>query len=267
MVPCCNQGKYLAESLHSVLNQTYEEWECIIINDGSTDNTEKIALNWCQKDSRFKYLLQDNSGLSSARNNAISVAQGEFILPLDADDKIANNYIWYGIEAFEKDLELKVVYCKAEKFGEEKGLWDLKPFSLQLLAVENMIFCSAIFKKKDIMEIGGYDENMTYGWEDWDLWISLLKNGGKVKCLNFIGFYYRVKQNSMIKSLNPEKTKILHEYVGVKHADFFIREFGSFHYLMKSAEKVDFENQKLKIEKQQMENQIWFKIFKKLRIL
>ena len=88
IVPCYNQAQYLDEALQSILNQSFTDWECIVVNDGSKDNTEFISNEWIKKDSRFKYVYQDNGGLSNARNVGIKKAEGEFILPLDADDKI-----------------------------------------------------------------------------------------------------------------------------------------------------------------------------------
>ena len=93
IIPCYNQAKFLQETLQSVNHQTYSNWECIIINDGSPDNTEEIALEWCYKDVRFKYFKKENGGLSSARNFGILHARGDLILPLDADDKISKNYL------------------------------------------------------------------------------------------------------------------------------------------------------------------------------
>lgn len=231
IVPCYNQAQYLDEALQSVLNQTYTNWECIIVNDGSPDNTEEVAKKWVAKDKRFKYFYQENGGLSSARNFGITHAIGEYILPLDADDKIAVNYVELAINAFQQDTTLKVVYCKAEKFGDEVGSLSLKPFSIKTLATENMIFCSAMFKREDWQIVGGYDINMIYGLEDWEFWIAILKNGGEVKSLNEVGFYYRIKANSMLKQLNNEKNMFLMEYLSIKHADFFVKQFGSFQQL------------------------------------
>lgn len=76
--------------------------------------------------------------------------------------------------------------------------------------------------------MGGYDEKMIYGWEDWEFWMALLKNGGSVKCLDHIGFFYRTKQDSMATQINTEKTKVLAEYMSVKHADFYVNQLGSF---------------------------------------
>ena len=239
IVPCYNQAQYLDECLQSVLDQTFPDWECIIVNDGSNDNTEQVSKNWVNKDSRFKYYHQENAGLSATRNKGIQNAIGEFILPLDADDKISKEYCKLAMIEFEKDKDLKVVYCQAEKFGEEIGEWILESFSINRLAIINLIFCSAIFRKKDWQKVGGYDIKMIYGLEDWEFWIAILKNGGEVKRLTDVGFYYRIKQVSMVTSLNDEKRKFSFEYLSVKHADFFVQQLGSFYSLNNSLKKAN----------------------------
>ena len=244
IVPCYNQAQYLDEALQSVVNQTYENWECIIVNDGSTDNTEEMAKVWIEKDIRFSYILLENGGLSNARNSGIFKAIGEFILPLDADDKIGHDYLKLALYELQKDASLKLVYCKAEKFGEEKGEWILKNFSLKLLAIDNMIFCSALYRKKDWEQVDGYDVNMVYGLEDWEFWLAILKNGGNVKRLDYVGFYYRIKKNSMIINIETTNRKKMMEYISVKHADFIVKQIGSFMYLYALIEKKeeDFNN-------------------------
>ena len=100
VIPCFNQAKYLPEAIESVMKQSFENWQCIIVNDGSTDNTEEVALSWSKQDNRIQYLKQENRGVSAARNTGISSAVGEFILPLDADDKIHKHYIQNALDAF-----------------------------------------------------------------------------------------------------------------------------------------------------------------------
>lgn len=228
IVPCYNQAKYLDECLISILNQTYLNWECIIVNDGSQDATESVAIYWTVKDSRIKYIQKSNSGLSAARNSGITLAQGEFILPLDADDKISPCYVAQAIQEFENDNTLKVVYCFAEKFGNESGRWELPDFSLYNLSQNNLIFCTALYRKKDWELVGGYDVKMIYGWEDWEFWIAMLKNGGNVKRIEQVGFYYRIKSNSMLNTINDKNADYLSDYLSVKHADFFVKYYGSF---------------------------------------
>jgi glycosyltransferase involved in cell wall biosynthesis len=236
VVPCYNQAIFLDEALDSVFNQTHENWECIIVNDGSPDNTEVIAKSWCKKDERFKYIYQDNQGLCAARNRGVSESNGRFILPLDADDFFSRQYMSQAVSAFQKNSRLKVVYCKAQKFGMVEGIWQLPSFSLQALSRNNMIFQSAMYKKTDWEAVGGYDIQMKYGWEDWEFWISMLKYEGEVLCLDHVGFFYRIRENSMLQKITPGQSKYLLEYLSVKHADFFVREYGSFKYMEQQLE-------------------------------
>ena len=229
IVPCYNQAQYLDECLQSVLDQTYQDWECIIVNDGSPDNTEEVAKKWVAKDARFKYLLKENGGLSSARNAGIEIAEGEWILPLDADDKIGDQYLELAEKEFENDYT--VIYCEAELFGNEIGKWHLPEFSLENLAKKNCIFCSAFYKKEDWKKVNGYDINMIYGLEDYEFWISLLKNKNTVKKLPQTLFYYRVKENSMLTSLKSERINKMFNYISKKHTDFFLEYLGSFNEL------------------------------------
>src|SRR5690554_5578913 len=190
IIPCYNQADFIKETVNSVLDSIYSTLEIILINDGSTDNTEEVCKNLaCQFENVF-YYSQPNQGPSVARNYGINKAKGIYILPLDSDDLISNDYISEAIKAFNSDREVKVVYCEAEKFGEKEGVWNLKPFSLKALAVDNMIFVSALYLKKDWEICGGYSEDMVWGREDWEFWITMLKNGGKVVKLPIIGFCY-----------------------------------------------------------------------------
>jgi hypothetical protein len=91
---------------------------------------------------------------------------------------------------------------------------------------------------------------MIYGWEDWEFWIAILKNGGEVKCLDEVCFYYRIRNDSMAKQLDATKTKMLSEYMSVKHADFYVNQLGSFLHLNDLAFQAEEENSsKLKSKK------------------
>jgi len=228
VVPCYNQSQYLEQALLSVKQQTFSNWECIVVNDGSSDNTEEIAIRWKETDSRFIYLKKENEGLSEARNSGIKISKSNYILPLDADDILGKNYIELALQEFNLDKSLKVVYSRALKFGKEEGLLSLTPFSLQNLSRNCMIFASAMFKKEDWNRVGGYDKNMIHGWEDWEFWIAILKNGGNVRRIEEICFYYRIKSVSMLKSIDYKKENYLLDYLSVKHADFFVAHYGSF---------------------------------------
>lgn len=227
IVPCYNQAQYLSEVLLSILNQEFLKWECIIINDGSKDNTKEISENWIVKDQRFKYIEIENKGVSNARNVGIKMASGKYILPVDADDKISSDYIRIAISKLDENNGLKLVYCKAKKFGKVQDDWILEPFSLPKLACTNMIFCSAIFYKDDWLRVGGYDVNMVNGLEDWEFWISLLKDGGNVYQINKICFFYRVKEVSRSTSFNRKQKLEIYNYLCSKHPFFFAKHLGN----------------------------------------
>ncbi|MDN3691081.1 glycosyltransferase family A protein [Chryseobacterium tructae] len=223
IVPCYNQEKYLAETLDSVIAQTSDAWECIIVNDGSTDNSEAIIDNYCNKDSRFIKLNQENQGLAASRNNGIKAAKGKYILPLDGDDKIGTQYIELAKKEFEKNPKLTLVYCKAEFFDAKNEPWDLRKYDYEALLFANHIFCSGIFKKEDYLKTSGYDTHMKFGYEDWEFWIQLLKKGDDVVQLDSVQFFYRQRENSMLKSLQESKARQnqMEGYIFNKHRDLY----------------------------------------------
>lgn len=228
IVPCYKQAVYLPEALDSVLAQSYADWECIIVNDGSPDNTEEIALNYCNRDARFKYVKKVNGGLSSARNAGISQAEGIYLLPLDADDKIGSEYCEKAVQLLDDDSRIKVVYAEAVFFGAEQGKWYLPAYSFRRLLTENMIYCSAFFRKTDYNVCGGYDEHLLNGWEDWSFWIQLLKQGGEVVKLPYTGFYYRKKEVSMLADTNKNLAQqiVTRKRIYEKHKEAYEKTFG-----------------------------------------
>lgn len=237
IVPCFKQAKYLDAALQSVLNQTYEYWECIIINDGSPDNTEEVAMNWVQKDKRFKYYYKKNEGLAKARNYAISRAFGEFILPLDADNQLKFDFIHDAITVFENNQQIDVVYGDAEFFGTKKGLWKVDKYDSILILGGNYIDACAVYRKKLWIEIGGYDENMPYsGHEDWEFWVAIGNLDAKFYHLNKITFRYFVSNNSMIKSLTDKMQLQNSEYILKKHRDQCQKLYSELFFMYKNNE-------------------------------
>lgn len=223
VVPCYNHAEYLNESVGSVLAQTFQNWECIIVDDGSQDNTESVARQLSQKDARIKYLHKTNGGLSDARNKGIEAAKGEFILPLDADDKISSTYMEAALQVLSESPGVKLVYSKARYFGILDSEWELEPYSFEKLLCGNMIFCSSFFRKSDWALVGGYDVNMKYGWEDWDFLIGLLKGGGEVVQLPEVHFFYRIRNASMVRSIDEWKRRQLFEILSKKHQEVYVR--------------------------------------------
>ncbi|MCL7988408.1 glycosyltransferase family 2 protein [Sphingobacterium sp. lm-10] len=231
IVPCYNQSDYLNECLQSVYQQSYTNWECIIVDDGSPDDTENVAKAWTELDHRFRYIKKENAGVASARNLGIIQSSGDWILPLDADDKIGVRYIELACPFFNSDY--KIIYCNAEYFGSIVGKWELPEFSIERLAIGNIIFCSAFFRRSDFNNTFGYDENILYGYEDWEFWITLIKDGGCAIKMKEVNFYYRKKDMSRQVALDSSKEKKLSmlKYIHNKHRDFFLEHIDYLHDL------------------------------------
>jgi len=227
IVPCYNQAQFLSDALNSVLQQTCFDWECIIVNDGSEDNTEEIAKEYTKRDKRFKYLYKTNGGLSSARNIGIANSTGTYILPLDADDKIGHNYIAKALQSYNSNPEISLVYSDADFFGIKQGKWYLRPYSYKELLKSNMIFCSSVFKKKDFEKIGGYDEQLKRGYEDWDLYLRLLGPDSVICKLNEVHFHYRIKHQSMLKDISTNIEHELNCYIYNKYQHLYNAHFES----------------------------------------
>lgn len=246
VVPCYNQAQYLDECLTSVLAQTYQNWECIIINDGSPDQTEQVAKKWVEKDSRFRYFKKENGGVSAARNSGIKKASGEWILPLDGDDRIAKDYLKLASEQIVNRPD--VIYCKANFFGSQNNFWNLADFDYKTLLLRNLIFSAAIFTKESWEKICGYDENLIHGFEDWDFWISLLKKSNQqVIRLDYEGFFYRRKETSRDVDINNNAIlkKETYDYIYLKHKTEYDQIFGDFFTIVQENAILKEKNRKL----------------------
>lgn len=229
IVPAYNYANFIGECLDSVLSQTFKSWECIVIDNGSTDNTQEIVKSYSNKDGRIKYHYTNQKGVSLARNLAVSLSQGTYLLPLDADDKIDPTYLEKAVNIMNQNPEISLVYCNAILFGSVNKKWILPDFNYKAMLIENSIFCSALIKKNEFLAVNGYNVNMVEGFEDWDFWIKYLANNKKVYKLNDILFYYRIKQHSRNSVLDTEKqlrlrTQIYHNHKDIYHQFFSIPE-------------------------------------------
>ncbi|MFZ2976081.1 MAG: glycosyltransferase [Candidatus Moraniibacteriota bacterium] len=219
IIPSYNQAIFLSETLDSVLEQDYKNWECIIIDDGSTDNTKDIAQKYCNQDKRFEYIKQENQGPSVARNNGILNSSGKYILPLDSDDLISKDYLQEAVGILENKPKIKLVYCKVELFGDALGIWNLPEYSYEKILFGNMIFCTAMFRRLDYDSTSGYDEKMKDGLEDWDFWLSFLKENDIVYQIPKVHFFYRIRKKSRNKKLYADDKGVegVYEYIFLKH--------------------------------------------------
>jgi len=215
VIPSYNHGKYLQEAIDSVENSGFKDYEIIIVDDGSTDaSSRKIAQDL--KANGYEVILQENKGVAASRNNAIKIAKGEFIIPLDADNRLLKPYFFEGIKILEDNPKIGVVYGDAQVIGEKSGTWVNHPMQLEEIIFENYIDNCTILRKSAWESVGGYDENAPFHTrEDWYFWLSLIGKGWQFHHLNEFCFEYRFLADSKVRSrfADPKNRIVIYEYI------------------------------------------------------
>jgi len=231
IVPCYDQGQYIDEAVDSVLKQTFQSFEIIVINDGSTDKLTIERLKDFDKP-KTRVIHTNNQGVSAARNRGIQEARGKYILPLDADDCITQAYLEQAVQVLNHQPEVGIVYGQAELFGERSGFWHLPDYQFPNILLENVIFNSALFHKTDWELVGGYRSNMVAGLEDYDFWLYLIELGRKIVRLPEVVYLYRQRPNSRNSSIQFEQivecyTQIFHNHIKLytKNVDTLFRAY------------------------------------------
>lgn len=204
IIPNYNREELIAKTLKCLLNVKYNNWECIIVDDGSTDNSVSIIQGFCNTDNRFLLFANKKSGLSAAKNFAIHQSSGKYILPLDSDDLIHPNYIPEAVQIMENSTNTKLVYCKGKYFGSKHGRWKLAPYSFLQLISQNCLPNTSLFRRADFDKTLGYNTLLTIN-EDWEFWISLLETGGEVYRIPKYYFFYRKHAGSTITNNRDKK--------------------------------------------------------------
>lgn len=204
VIPCYNQGKYLDETVDSVLAQSYDDYEIVIVNDGSTDVFTNALLSDYRRP-KTRVIHTDNRGVSAARNTAIRAATGTYILPLDGDDLIGKEYLQKAVAILDGNRNIGIVTCLIEFFGAMDSRPVPPPFSAEKMLLNNDLPCSSLFRREDWERAGGYNSNMSCGWEDWDFWLSLIELGVEVYRIPEVLFYYRIRSDSRERSIAREQ--------------------------------------------------------------
>ncbi|MCL2075748.1 MAG: glycosyltransferase [Betaproteobacteria bacterium] len=223
IMPLYNKAEFVGEAIESVLNQTFTEWELVIMNDGSTDCSPGIAAEYARKDERIKLLEQPNGGVVAARNNGIAAAAGEYIYPLDADNKISPDALSKLLAAARLGLG-DVIYSDMELFGAREGLCAPDLPTRENMIHKNYVDNSALYKKSDWEKYGGYDNNMKDGLEDWEFWLNFIADGRNFYRIPEPLFYYRFLPESRNNKPSQGMQDViarLKEHVRTKHAALY----------------------------------------------
>lgn len=221
IIPCYNHGQYIREALDSVEKVTDKSlYEIIIVNDGSKDQFTIDMMDTLAKEG-YHVVNQVNQGLGRTRNNGIKLAKGDYILPLDSDNRIRPAYIYESIKILDAHPEIAMVYGDAQFFGDKDKRHVVGEFNLQNMMVENRIDACAVYRKSAWEAVGGYDEKMPImGYEDWDMWMNMTFNNYKFHYVPEILFDYRVLGNSMLRSISISNKKKLFRYMDEKYKSY-----------------------------------------------
>ncbi|WP_379739677.1 glycosyltransferase family 2 protein [Flavobacterium ponti] len=232
IIPTYNQVEYIVSTLESVSKQSYEKWECLIIDDGSNDNTEEVIHQIIKNDSRFKYFKKSNGGASSARNYGINIAKGEYIQFLDSDDCLHEDKLIKSIDAFKENKTSDIIISNFNMFNDsiynllppycslENKVFDFNSILLDWDVTYTIPLHCAMFKKTLFKEVR-FDESIQ-SKEDWIMWVTIFQNGARATFLNQSLAFYRynnngnhtndddnfIKANMIVYKLITEESKI-----------------------------------------------------------
>ena len=226
IVPCYNGAKYIRETLDCLQKQTIDDWECIIVNDGSTDNSLEIMKEFSLKDERFRFVDKQNGGPASARNLGVASSKGEYLLFLDSDDIIDNYYLEKGICYLDNHKDCSLFYSRTKFFGARNDVMDSILTGYRDLLAKNSIVCTCIIRRNDFDRVGGFDENM-HGYEDWEFFIRLLYHNDVVYQCPKVMFYYRMHDNHIgVNAGAKKREEELRCYFFDKHYTIYKEYFG-----------------------------------------
>ncbi|HEX2852289.1 MAG TPA: glycosyltransferase [Opitutaceae bacterium] len=200
VITCYNYGKFLRGCVRSVAQQTFKDFELIIVNDGSTDDSQKVAEACIEEFPALRITLinQPNSGQPAlARNAGIRQAKGEFILPIDADDQIDPGYLAAAFKAIDANPKVDLV-CADSLFDDGKKqtrTWP-GPFTVKALSAGNQLVYCCVYRRKVWEQIGGYRDNVR-GYEDWDFWLAVCLTGATAVAVKCVGLIYNQKDTGV----------------------------------------------------------------------
>ena len=215
VIPCYNYAHYLSEAVDSVLSQTYQNFEVIIVNDGSTDNTDLVANQLITQNPKqhIRLIHQSNSGQPAiARNVGIAQAAGQYILCLDADDKLEPTFLEKTVSVLDGNPEISIAFTHIQHFGAIDSIWSSGPFALEAQIRSNNIPYCALYRREVFDSVGGYATNVR-GYEDWDFWLNTLEKEWQGQLIPEPLFYYRKGHESVLGQANQNSQNLMAQII------------------------------------------------------
>lgn len=241
VIPCFNHGEFLPEAVATVISAKRDDMELIVVDDGSTDEQTRNEMDaLCRQG--IHVIRQENKGLSAARNTGIAASHGEYIFPLDADDRMRTGWIDRGIQILGSDPQTGVVYGDTAFFGAKTGCWHAGPFDPERMLQRNSVPASAIYRRSVWEQNGGYDVTMLQGFEDWDFWVGAVEHGWYFAYLPEVFFDYRKAKESMLTRVAAFEEEA-GEFIAAKHGRLYRRVWLS---VLKERDSLATERQSVK---------------------
>lgn len=196
VVPCYNLGRYLDEAIESVLAQSFQDFEILVVDDGSTEPETRDLLEHYTRP-KTRVVRTANHGLPAAKNLGLAETSGAYVCMLDADDRLDPALLEVSKDALDDDLSVAFVSHWFQTFGDEVWDWTPTRCDLEVLLDANTVNGAALVRRTALERVGGFDETMHDGCEDWDIWITLVEQGFPGRILEQVLFYYRRRADSM----------------------------------------------------------------------
>ena len=222
VIPCYRQAEYLTEAVESVIGQTYRDWEIVIVDDGSPDETAPVAEGLIARHPghRIRLLRQANAGLAAARNAGIAASGGRYILPLDADDILLPEMLARTTGLLEAEPGVAIAYTDQRQFGAVSRIVRTADWDPDLQRRRNLFAATALFRREIWEAVGGYDPAMRQGYEDWDFWIGAAERGFVGRRIPEALFGYRIKASSMHVTARAGHRDLV-DQIRAKHAAWY----------------------------------------------
>ncbi len=221
VIPYYNLGNVLPETIESIKASTYEKYEIVIVNDGSTDKRSLEVLDSYRNEEKIRVIDIKNKGLANARNVGAEAAKGEFIAFLDADDKIEDTFYKRAIDILHQYNNVSYVYSWVQYFEGNTGVWPTFNVHIPYLLCANMLAAYTVIRKNDFLNFGKNRIEMEYGMEDYDGWVSLANHGYLGVSIPEKLNLYRVRSDSMSRQFNKKMRIYLYEVSRNGHERIF----------------------------------------------
>ena len=197
IITCYNLGQYLDEAVDSVLSQTCQDFEILVVDDGSTDPATEAMLADYRRP-RTRVIRIAHGGVAAARNVGIANTTGAYLCAMDADDRFEPSYLAKAVPVLDGDPSVTFVSCWLRTFGDEDWEWKPERCDLPTLLWEDTVLTASLVRREAVLAIGGYDTAMpVQGDDDWDLWLTLVERGYRGVILPEVLFHYRRRPGSV----------------------------------------------------------------------